>query len=146
MNFAKAALCLLLPLLVTAAGSGEVRGQQSVRPTTQYRTVPRDTETMVAAPVFVRQRQVGYCTAADIPALDLVTPPKHGTVRFVITEVGAPKRLGCSNPVYGRGVLYRPEPGFVGEDQFTYYRPPEPMAFNSVGPPPGPRTVIVTVR
>jgi hypothetical protein len=46
-------------------------------------------------------------------------PPKHGTVRFVATDIGAPPGSGCSNSVYGQAVLYRPNPGFVGDDQFT---------------------------
>jgi hypothetical protein len=42
-------------------------------------------------------------------------------------------------------VLYHPAPGFVGEDQFTYDSPAEPMAMDVIRPP-GLKTVIVTVR
>jgi hypothetical protein len=75
-----------------------------------------------------------------------VTPPKHGTVRFVTTDVGAPRGSGCTNSVYGQAVLYHPDAGFVGEDQFTYNSPADATAFEHVGPPSGLRTVIVTVR
>ena len=93
------------------------------------------------------------CTTSWIPTLELVVPPKHGTVRFVATDIGAPPGSGCSNSVYGQAVLYRPDPGFVGEDQFTYYTPAEAGAGGGGGTwsgyeiaPAGPRNVIVTVR
>jgi len=76
----------------------------------------------------------------------LVTLPKHGTVRFVIADLGVPKGSGCINSVYGSAVLYRPEPGFVRKDQFTYNVPGEPMAFVHLRRLPGPWTVFVTVR
>ena len=74
----------------------------------------------------------------------LVTPPKHGTVRFVTTDVGVPRGSGCNNSVNGQAVMYRPDPGFVGKDRFTYNSPTEEMAFDVVGHP-GLKTVIVTV-
>jgi hypothetical protein len=40
--------------------------------------------------------------------------------------------------------MYRPDPGFVGKDKFTYNSPTDPMAFDVVGPP-GLKTVFVTV-
>jgi hypothetical protein len=86
------------------------------------------------------------CSPNGIPALELVTPPKHGTVRFVLADLGVPKGSGCINSVYGQAVMYRPDAGFVGRDQFTYNVPNDPMAFVHLGRPPGPWTVFVTVR
>jgi hypothetical protein len=40
--------------------------------------------------------------------------------------------------------MYRPDPGFVGKDRFTYNSPTEEMAFDVLGHP-GLKTVIVTV-
>jgi hypothetical protein len=33
--------------------------------------------------------------------------------------------------------MYRPDPGFVGEDSLTYDLPVDPTAFIRLGPPPG---------
>jgi hypothetical protein len=87
----------------------------------------------------------GLCSTRNIPVLELVTPPKHGAVRFVTTDVGVPRGSGCSNSVYGQAVLYQPAPGFVGEDQFTYKAPDDPVVMDWTRPP-GLKTVIVTVR
>jgi hypothetical protein len=86
------------------------------------------------------------CMPNGIPARELVTPPKHGTVRFVVADLGVPKGSGCINSVYGQAVMYRPDAGFVGKDQFTYNVPVDPTAFAHLGRPPGPWTVFVTVR
>ena len=149
MNVAKTALCLLLPLLVTVIVPGQVWGQSGAPGTKLHRVVLRDTETMVSSASQSRLREGEgelQCSPNGIPALELVTPPKHGSVRFVFADLGVPKGLGCINSVYGQAVLYRPDPGFVGEDQFTYNVPPDPTAFVRLGPPPGPWTVFVTVR
>jgi hypothetical protein len=94
MNIAKTAVCLLLPSLVTVIGPGQVWGQSSVPEAQLRRSVLRDTETKVGSTANWRQRRVGQCTASSIPALELVTPPKHGTVRFVTTDVGVPRGSG----------------------------------------------------
>jgi hypothetical protein len=149
MNVARTALCLLLPLLVTVIVPGQVWGQSGGPGTQLHRVVLRDTETMVSSASQSRLREgegALQCSPNGIPALQLVTPPKHGSVRFVFADLGVPKGLGCINSVYGQAVLYRPDPGFVGEDQFTYNVPPDPTAFVRLGPPPGPWTVFVTVR
>ena len=148
MTGAKAAVYLLLPLLVGVMTPGQIRGQAEAPQTTLRRSVPRDAETMVGSAARWRPVTSGssMCSTRSIPVLELVTPPTHGTVRFVTTDVGVPRGSGCSNSVYGQAVLYNPAPGFVGEDQFTYNSPADPMSFNHVGPPPGLRTVIVTVR
>ena len=125
---------------------GEVCGQSGGPGTQLRRNVPRDMETRVSSAANWRQRRVGQCTASSIPALEIVTPPKHGTVRFVTTDVGVPRGSGCTNSIYGQAVFYRPDSGFTGQDQFTYNRPAEAMAFNWLGPPAGQITMIVTVR
>jgi len=48
--------------------------------------------------------------------------------------------------VYGKAILYRPNPGFVGKDRFTYNVPSDPMAFEHLGRLPGQWTVFITVR
>ena len=149
MNVSKTAVYLLLVLLVTATVPGEVWGQSGAPGTKLRRVVLRDTETMVSSASQWRYREgeaQEQCTPNGIPALELVTPPKHGTVRFVFADLGVPKGSGCINSVYGQAVMYRPDPGFVGRDQFTYNVPDDPTAFVHLGPPPGPWPVIVTVR
>jgi hypothetical protein len=149
MNVAKTAVCLLLLLLVTVMGAGQVWGQSGAPGTKLRRVVLRDTEAMVSSASQYRTREgEGYqqCTPNGIPALELVTPPKHGTVRFVVADLGVPKGSGCMNSVYGQAILYRPAPGFVGRDRFTYDVPADPTAFVRLGPPPGPWTVFVVVR
>ena len=147
MNVEKTAVCLLLLLLVTVPG--QVQGQSGAPGTKLRSVVPPDIETMVSSASRWRYREgegQQQCSPNGIPALELVTPPKHGTVRFVVTDLGVPKGSGCINSVYGQAVLYRPDPGFVGKDQFTYTVPDDPTAFVHLGRPPGPWTVFVTVR
>ena len=149
MNVAKTAVCLLLPWLVAVTVPGQVRGQSGGPGTQLRRSIPRDTETMVCSASQFRYREGAaqmQCSPNGIPALELVTPPKHGTVRFVFADLGVPKGSGCINSVYGQAVMYRPDPGFVGRDRFTYNVPNDPTAFIHLGPPPGPWTVFVTVR
>ena len=149
MDVAKTAAYLLLPLLVTVIAPGQVWGQSGAPGTKLRRVVPPDTETMVASASRFRYREgegQKQCSPNGIPALELVTPPKHGTVRFVVADLGVPKGSGCINSVYGQAVLYRPDPGFVGKDRFTYNVPADPMAFDYLGRLPRPWTVFVTVR
>jgi hypothetical protein len=102
-------------------------------PGSRARIVPRDAETRVGWAANWRQRTPGVCTVWFIPTLELVNPPKHGTVRFVTADVSPQSRSGCDNSVTGVAVMYRPNPGFVGEDQFTYNRPVDPMTDNKLG-------------
>ena len=149
MNGARAVVCLLLPLLVTVIAPGQVWGQSGPPGTKLRRVVPPDTETMVASASRWRYREgegQRQCSPNGIPDLALVTPPEQGTVRFVDADLGIPKGSGCINSVYGRAVLYRPNPGFVGKDRFVYNVPTDPMAFEHLGRPPGPWNVFVTVR
>ena len=148
MGVIKATLCLL-GILTIVVPPTQVWGQSGAPGTKLRRVVPPDTETMVSSASQYRTREgEGYqqCTPNGIPALELVTPPKHGTVRFVVAELGVPKGSGCMNSVYGQAILYRPAPGFIGRDRFTYDVPADPTAFVRLGPPPGPWTVFVTVR
>ena len=149
MYVTKTAVYLLLLLLVTIMVPGQVWGQSGAPGTKLRRVVPRDTETMVSSASQFRYREgegQKQCSPNGVPALELVTPPKHGTVRFVFADLGVPKGSGCINSVYGEAVMYRPDPGFVGRDRFTYIVPADLMAFNYLGRPPGPWTVFVTVR
>jgi hypothetical protein len=149
MNAAKTTGCLLLLLLVMVMVPGQACGQSDAPGTKLRRVVPRDTETMVASASQYRIREgEGYqqCTPNGVPALELLTPPKHGAVRFVVADLGIPKGSGCMNSVYGQAVMYRPSPCFVGRDEFTYRVPVDPTAFVRLGPPPGSWTVFVNVR
>ena len=149
MNAAKTAVYLLLLLLVTVMVPGHVWGQSDAPGTKLRRVVPPDTETIVSSASQWRYREgegQRQCSPNGIPALELVTPPQHGTVRFVYADLGIPKGSGCINSVYGQAVLYRPNPGFVGRDRFTYNVPRDPVAFEQLGRPPGPWTVFVIVR
>jgi len=149
MNVSKTAVYLVLALLVTPMVPGQMWGQSGAPGTKLRRVVPPDTETMVSSASQWRYREgegQEQCSPNGVPALELVRPPKHGTVRFVFADLGVPKGSGCINSVYGDTVLYRPNPGFVGKDQFTYNVPADPTAFVRLGPPPGPWTVIVIVR
>jgi hypothetical protein len=149
MNVARTAGCLLLPVLLTIMVSGQVYGQTGPPGAKLHRVVSRDTETMVSSASRWRYREgegQTQCSPNGIPALELITPPKHGTVRFVVADLGVPKGSGCINSMYGQAVMYRPDAGFVGKDQFTYNAPADPMAFIHLGRPPGLSTVFVTVR
>jgi hypothetical protein len=147
MNAAKTAVCLVLLAMVMVPG--QIWGQSDAPGTKLRRLVLRDTETMVAsASQYRTQEGAGYqlCTPNGVPALELVEPPKNGSVRFVVADLGIPKGSGCKNSVYGQAVMYRPNAGFVGRDRFTYTVPVDPTAFVRLGPPPGPWTVFVKVR
>ena len=149
MHVSKTAVYILLLSLVTALAPVHVWGQSSAPGTKLRGSVLRDTETMVASASRWRYREGEaqvQCTPNGIPALELVSPPKHGTVRFVDADLGIPKGSGCTNSVYGKAVFYRPDPGYLGTDQFVYNVPADPMAFTHLGRPSGPWTVFVTVR
>ena len=125
MKVSKTAVCLLLLLLVTVIVPGQIWGQSGGAGTKLRRVVLRDTETMVSSDSQYRIREgEGYeqCTPNGIPALELVTPPKHGTVRFVVADLGIPKGSGCMNSVYGQAVMYRPDPGIDLPTKFRLTR------------------------
>ena len=113
-----------------------------------HRSVPHGVESRVAAAsIWHIKGGNGRCQSRGTPALEIVSAPSHGTVRFVQGDVGIPEGSGCSNSIYGVVVLYQPAPGFVGTDQFTYNRVLDAMAMNWVGSvPPGPRKIVVTVQ
>ena len=148
MGVIKATLCLL-GILTIVVPPTQVWGQSGAPGTKLRRLVPPDTETMVSSASRWRYREgegQRQCSPNGNPVLELMSPPKHGTVRFVDADLGIPKGSGCINSVYGKAVLYRPNPGFVGKDRFTYNVPADPMAFEHLGRPPGPWTVFITVR
>jgi hypothetical protein len=130
MNCATVASALLLPLMLSV-GAGLAWGQ-SGPPVVQHRRVLHDTDTRVGWFANYQRDDNGNCSARFIPTLNIVTPPAHGLVQFV-TESRVLPRTGCNNPFYGMAVMYRPSPGFVGEDQFTITRPDDPMAMIHVG-------------
>jgi hypothetical protein len=111
-----------------------------------HRTVPPNVESKVGSfAMWHIKGGNGRCSARGTPTLDISTPPKHGSVRFATGDVSIPEGSGCRNSVYGVVILYTPAPGFVGQDQFTYNRAPDAMTFNTVGRPPGSRTLMITV-
>ena len=128
MNAPRTAVCLLLLLLAVAVMvPGQVWGQSGEPGTKLRRNVPRDTETMVSSASRYRYHEgeaQQQCTPNGIPALELVTPPKHGTVRFVDADLGIPRGSGCINSVYGRAVLYRPAPDTSGRINSLITFPP----------------------
>ena len=145
--FAITGFALLFDNVQITAYADNLSTNRTEQNTTARRKVPSGEETMVASASGWRSGRPGsLCSEYYISALQIVDPPKHGTVRFdsILT---IPKGSGCSNPIHGQGVFYRSADGYIGQDQFTYHRPDDPMAFNWVGGvPPGNRTVVVTVR
>jgi hypothetical protein len=110
------------------------------------RSVRQDTETRVIWHGVWRQNSVGSCTAAWVPTLEILTPPAHGVIRLA-TDLGVPaKGSGCNNSVYGAALFYRPNPGFVGQDQFTFKSPVDPMISTYFGSKSPIHTVIITVN
>ncbi len=126
-----AGMLVALPLILYVAHD-EVRGQ-TAPPAVQYRHVPRDADSKIAWFGNWRRNANNNCSPRFIPTLELVTPPVHGQVQFVTAEGGALPRTGCSNSFYGTAVMYRPNPGFLGEDQFTITAPDDPMAMDHIG-------------
>jgi hypothetical protein len=124
-------------------GAGQVWGQSGIPGGELRRNVPYDTEARVSSAARWLDRH-GICTTSYMPPLELVSPPKHGTVRFVTALIPAPRGSGCDSSIPGTVVLYRPNSGFVGGDQFTYNSPADPMTIEQVGPR-GPITINVTV-
>src|SRR6516165_1565820 len=101
MNVAKTAIYLVPLLLVTVMPPAQSWGQSGAPGTRLRSVVPRDTETMVnSASKYRVQEGSGQCSPNGIPALEVVTPPEHGTVRFVTTDVGIPRGSGCSNSIF----------------------------------------------
>ena len=148
MGVIKATLCLI-GILTIVVPPTQIWGQSGAPGTKLRRLVPPDTETMVSSASRWRYREgegQRQCSPNGNPVLELMSPPKHGTVRFVDADLGIQKGSGCINSVYGKAVLYRPNPGFVGKDRFTYNVPADPMAFEHLGRPPGPWTVFISVR
>jgi hypothetical protein len=131
-------------LLLLTIDPGPVWGQ-SAPATRPHHIVPRDSDTRVSWFANWRRNANGNCSARFIPSLELVIPPAHGVVRFVTEELGLLPRTGCNNPFYGVAVMYRPSPGFVGEDRFTIKGPDDPMAIVHVGPKGSIHTIAVEV-
>ena len=108
MKVERTAVYLLLLMLVMVMVPGYVWGQSDAPGTKLRRVVPPDTETMVGSASRWRYREgegQRQCSPNGNPVLELVTPPKHGTVRFVDADLGIPKGSGCINSVYGKAVF-----------------------------------------
>ena len=120
MNVSKTAVYLLLVLLVTAVVPVHVWGQSGTPGTKLRASVLRDTETMVASASRWRyhegEAQV-QCTPNGIPALELVSSPRHGTVRFVDADLGisfgprSPSALFCQSPLLSPRPSHHSRPG-----------------------------------
>jgi hypothetical protein len=150
----KALSIAILAVLLTVNGSqngafgDDLSTNRTEQNTTTERRVASGVETMVARTFAWRsgRQGSGLCSEYYIPALQIVDPPQHGTAR-IDSILAIPRGSGCSNPIHGQGVFYRSVDSYVGQDQLTFYRPNDPMAFNWVGGvPPGNRTVVITVR
>jgi len=128
------------------AGGQPAWSQSDAQPAVFRQTVARDTETRVASLSNIKVYDGTACMTRFIPTVELVTAPQHGTVRFDTADVGAPKGSGCNNSVTGTVVLYRPNPGFIGKDQFTYKVQADPMAMDHTGTQNPLHSMIVTVR
>jgi hypothetical protein len=145
MNSKRVAALLLLSAGIAFA-AGSARGQSPEVGTEIRRIVAHDSETQIGYQVNLKYYQGDtLCMARFIPSLELVTPPTHGTVRFDTADV-VPRGTGCSNSVAGTVVLYRPTPGFVGQDRFAYKLQADPMAMDRVGGNTLMRYVTVVVR
>ncbi len=68
----------------------------------------------------------GPCTSDGIPQVQIVSRPQNGVVRVEEADVNTPdakiKDSPCPNPFRGVRIYYRPNPGFIGTDQFVYTR------------------------
>jgi hypothetical protein len=111
-----------------------------------HRTVARDTETRVGWYANWKNFGGGDCAAQyDYPSPQLVTPPTHGIVHIVQGDLGVIPSTGCASSIFGVAVLYQPNPGFIGEDQFTLSRS-QPMNSIVAGNPNVLTTYVVTVQ
>ena len=107
MRVSKTAVYLLVLLLLTAIVPVHVWGQSGAPGTKLRASVLRDTETMVASASRWRYREGEaqvQCTPNGIPALELLRPPKHGTVRFSDADLGILK-VGMHKPGVWKGRL-----------------------------------------
>ena len=110
-----------------------------------YRRVPHDVETRVIWQGAWVQRTPGFCSVRFIPALQVVSQPLHGTLRLA-TDLNAPRGSGCSNPISGAAIYYKPNPGFTGQDRFAVNLPEDPTSMNHLGVASGNHMVVITVR
>jgi hypothetical protein len=60
-----------------------------------------------------------YCQTEQLPEVQLLQLPSHGTVRLA---EGQGKPVDCPNPVRAVVVFYQPTAGFSGRDQFIVQR------------------------
>jgi hypothetical protein len=140
-------LLVAVVLFASAATATADAEQQSTPPVVGriHRTVTHDVETRITWGAVYSRNGIGVCRARFMPQLEIVTAPAHGTVRFV-TAAAIPHNSGCDNSVYGTAMMYRPNPGFVGQDQFSYNFPTDPTVMDWIGRGPGTQVVTVEVH
>src|SRR4051812_37515863 len=82
------------------------------------RKVPHDQESRVASHWWSYKSRSSdpYCQISSLPVLTIVTSPRNGTTRFATANV---KPGNCLNEIEGTVVMYKPNPGFIGQDQFV---------------------------
>ena len=108
--------CAVLFNVQIAAYGDELSTNRAEQNTTTKRRVPSGVETMVARTFAWRAgRPGGLCSEYYTPALQIVDPPQHGTVRLD-SVLATPRGSGCPNPIHGQGVFYRSAEGYVGQD------------------------------
>ncbi len=83
------------------------------------------------------------CEEGPPVKIEIVTPPKNGTVSF---RSAAEKTPDCAQRVVGTGIYYTSKPGFIGTDSFSYNAKGDGVAPKLVGTVAGIRNVTVEVE
>lgn len=110
------------------------------------RTVKKDTETMVVvhSNAFKPNATQLNCNQGGDVKIEITTPPKNGTLSF---RPAKEKPANCTNELQGTGIFYKPNPGFIGTDTFSYIRTDAGMReVSKTGGPQGSRVVTITVQ
>ena len=103
-------------VLLLVAGVAHAQSNQAIK-----RTVKKDTETMVAvhSNAFKPNATQLTCNQGGDVKIEITAPPKNGTVTM---KPAKEKPANCTNELQGTGVFYKPNPGFTGNDTFSYIR------------------------
>ena len=128
-------------VLLLVAGVAHAQSNQAIK-----RTVKKDTETMVAvhSNAFKPNATQLNCNQGGDVKIEITSPPKNGTVSM---KPAKEKPANCTNELQGTGVFYKPNPGFTGNDTFSYIRTDSGMReVSKAGGPQGARVVNVTVQ
>lgn len=124
VNLARSRLAVLRPpspaaAIVPSAPAPSPAAPPSAQPVRLDRTVPHDIESRLANYSSFLPPTTPYCRAYLLPALTIMAPPTNGTVRFDTVQVKPPE---CANSIEATAVFYKPRPGFLGNDQFSFVR------------------------